>query len=108
MKKIFYLIVSVILFTACSKENKEVAVPTVRATVDYAGDPAADGFGWVLRITSDSSEIPKNLPDNFKQQDLVVNVAYKKTDQKFPCRCVVPRYMVEIISISKADGTMGK
>ena len=108
MKKMIYLFVSVMLLSACSKENNETPIPTIRATINYAGDPAADGFGWTLQIASDSSEIPNNLPEAFKQEDLVVDVAYRKTDQRFPCRCVTPRYMVEIISISRADGRLGK
>jgi hypothetical protein len=103
MKKITSLIVCVLLFVACSKEeNNNAKPPTILATIDYAGDPAADGFGWILRITTDSSEIPRNLPENFKKQDLVVNVAYRKTDHRFPCRCAAPKYMVDIISISDA------
>ncbi len=109
MKKITCFIVSAILLVSCSKEEDNINTvenPTIRATIDYAGDPAADGFGWILRITADSSEIPRNLPDNFKKQDMVVNVAYRKTDQRFPCRCAAPKYMVDIISIS--DATVSK
>ena len=102
MKQIIYLLVSLTLFASCSKDNNTVETPTVRATISYAGDPAADGLGWILKITEDSLEVPANLPNEFKRQDLAVDVAYSKTDKTFPCRCAAPRYMVQIISISKA------
>ena len=104
MKSILILL-TVVAFAGCSKESKTVEAPGIRAMVTYAGNPAADGFGWVLQVTQDSTVIPSNLPEDYKRQDLVVNVAYKQSEKTFPCRCASPKYMVDIISISRVNTT---
>jgi hypothetical protein len=82
---------------------------TTLATIKYYGDPMTDGLGWVLVIRAgdveskeETAEVPNNLPDEFKKDGAEVKVVYKKTTQRVPCRCMEPKYYVEITSIDWA------
>jgi hypothetical protein len=72
------------------------------------GNPASDGLGWVFRFADQSYEIPTNLGEEYQLDELNVKVAFKKTNQTFPCRCTQPRTMVEITSIERISGQVGK
>jgi hypothetical protein len=101
MKKILVALTTLAVATGCSKDN---SIPSdaisAKATVDYMGDPAVDGLGWVLRIDR-SYEVPTNLPEEYKQDELDVNVVYTKSDQFAPCHCLNRKQMVNIITISR-------
>ena len=93
---------TLLILASCSKEHtspEELITPT-KATIDYMGDPALDGYGWVIRVDNDF-EIPDNLSNEFKVDEMEINVVYKKTDKLYPCRCTNPKYMVNIVTISK-------
>ena len=102
MKKLTVLISVIIILASCAKE-KESKSFCVNAMVRWGGPPAADGMGWYLIVDSTRgiSYIPKNLPENYKVDDLQVNVCLSKTNEKFSCMCASPVYKYEITSISK-------
>ncbi|HEX8331920.1 MAG TPA: hypothetical protein VF622_04815 [Segetibacter sp.] len=110
MKALSIIFSCILIFTGCTKENllEEQEVPAKQATIDYMGNPAADGLGWVLRFADQSYEIPTNLGENFQSDELNVKVAYKRSAKTFPCRCTEPKYMVDIISIERISETGDK
>jgi hypothetical protein len=110
MKALSIIILCSFIFTACTKESllEEQEAPAKQATIDYMGNPAADGLGWVLRFPDKSYEIPTNLGENFQIDELDVKVVYKKSSRTFPCRCTEPKYMVDIISIERMSQTGDK
>ncbi len=71
------------------------------AVISWHGDPAADGMGWVLELGNDKFEVPENLPDSFKVTDTKVKVCFKPTSKRVECRCVTPRFYVNISSITR-------
>lgn len=100
MKKSALIFFVFIILGSCTKDNKSFCV---NALVRWGGPPAADGLGWYLIVDSTRgiSYIPKNLPENFKVDDLQVNVCLKKTNEKFNCMCASPLNKYEITSIRK-------
>jgi hypothetical protein len=110
MKTLSLIASLIFIFTGCTKENivEDQAIPAKKATIDYMGNPAADGFGWVLRMDDQSFEIPTNLAEEFKTDETDVKVVYKKSSRTFPCRCTQPKTMVDIISIERINGTVDK
>ncbi len=103
MKTIITLAFTVLLFAGCTKQNDTELNAAVGATVEFMGSPQQDGLGWVLMIDG-KVEIPTNLPEEFKVQSLAVLVVYKRADRTFPCRCITPPVMIDIISISRVNG----
>ncbi len=71
------------------------------AVVNWHGDPAADGMGWVLELGNDKFEVPENLPDSFKVAETKIKVCFKSTKNKIECRCATPRFLVNISSINR-------
>jgi hypothetical protein len=110
MKTLSIILALSLVFTGCTKENllEQQETPSKQATIDYMGNPAADGMGWVLRFADQSYEIPTNLTEEFQDDELNVKVAYKKSSRTFPCRCVEPKQMVDIISIERISATAQK
>ena len=110
MKKLLFISFCTFIFSACSKENilAEEEQPAKQATIDYMGNPAADGLGWVLRFDDQSYEIPTNLTDDFESDELDVKVKYKRSAKTFPCRCLEPKPMVDIISIERINTAVKK
>jgi hypothetical protein len=114
MKKLILIVATWLTLSSCTKEasapeTQETSNITalnaqsaenVKATIRWTSDPAVDGFGWVLRISEEQVEIPKNLPESYKQDGLQVIVSYKGTNERFPCRCAQPKFYVEITSIT--------
>jgi hypothetical protein len=104
MKKIIItLFIITTLFTACKKGSSNT-VDCQTATVEFWGDPAADGLGWVLVIdpVTRAFESPNNLAAPYKVIGLQVNVCYVQTDEDLICFCAQPfKKKVHITAISK-------
>jgi hypothetical protein len=98
------LLFAAIVLVACKKNNSGTASTCVIATVVYAGDPAADGLGWVLTVTDSSGthqEKPENLAAVFQVNGLQVDVCYEPSAQLYACFCTQPMKMINIITIKK-------
>jgi hypothetical protein len=103
MKKIIAIVlVTAGLFTSCKKNKDNNNGTCTTAKVEYGGDPAADGLGWILvtDTTTHAFEAPENLAAEFKVPGKLVDVCYYKTANDFSCFCVPPlQKMVYITSI---------
>ena len=76
---IIFTLTIIMTLSACNKENKfENAI--IR---DY-GDPAVDGCGWVVDISS-TIYTPRDLPTQFQVDKLEVKMKYDILDSKFKC-----------------------
>ncbi|MCW3074146.1 MAG: hypothetical protein JWP69_1215 [Flaviaesturariibacter sp.] len=69
------------------KSRKDTCVTGV---VTYAGDPLADGFGWVINVSEESPPIIVgiNLPAAYRVEGLKVEACVYKTGAKVPCHCI--------------------
>lgn len=90
---------------SCKKQDKTDHSICTDAVVRWGGDPAADGTGWYLYVSGDSSDAfryPDNLAPAFRVNELPVSVCYEKTNVDFVCFCAPPySKMVHIISIKR-------
>jgi hypothetical protein len=103
MKKIIaILFITALFLAACKKEKNNDTCAA--ATVQYAGDPAADGLGWILVTDSVNWKYlpPEEIPADYKVNGLAVDVCYVTTENDFICFCPQPRQkVVRITSISR-------
>lgn len=113
MKNILLIAATCLIMASCTKDTiapettnvaavnttEEAVGDAQKAVIEWTADPAVDGFGWVLHLENDQIKIPKNLPDNLKENGRQVMVAFKETQERFPCRCSQPVYYVEITYI---------
>jgi hypothetical protein len=100
MKYFIILLLTAFTLTAC---NKEADAECMDGTIENAGDPAADGLGWVLRT---NAEVPRyyvlsNLPASYQENGLAVNACLVNTGQKMNCMCAVPPDKYKVVSIQK-------
>jgi len=66
----------------------------------WAGDPAADGLGWILSdSTGNGSIVLLDLPEAFKKDGLPVQFCIARTQTRVPCFCVEPKYAYAIRSL---------
>jgi hypothetical protein len=88
MKHWILALVAALALGSCTKKEKEESI-CFDGIVRYAGDPAADGLGWVVQRTDVRSRplVPRNLPDNFKVENLPVSVCLYETGEKANCFC---------------------
>ncbi len=96
------LLVVITTSTACKKNADAVPAVCETATVQYMGDPAADGLGWALLVqdsTTGHIEIAKNLPESYKVNGMRVDICYERTGDLYFCFCAAPFKMINIISI---------
>jgi len=102
MKKII-LLTCIVAITVVSCKKDKASSSCTTAVIQYAGDPAVDGLGWIMITDSVGSfkyESPDNLSDMFKVNGLVVDVCYFMTEKDFICFCPPPlKKMVHITSI---------
>lgn len=68
-------------FSACKSKEGAVTVSSckncVDATIRFYGDPALDGCGWVVDVSS-SIYMPSNLPPEFYIDSLQVSIKFKE------------------------------
>jgi len=104
MKPWFLMLAAGLLFTACVKDNEQQAANTVclDGTIQWGGDPAADGSGWTF-VPSETAKhyFLKDLPEQYKQDDLQVAVCLQQTSYKATCFCTEPPYLFAITSINR-------
>jgi hypothetical protein len=102
MKKIIsILLIAATVLVSCKKNNNN-GNTCITAKVEYGGDPAADGLGWILVTDTNTRDYlpPENLPAGFQVDGKWVDVCYVTTDKDFVCFCMPPyKKMVHISSI---------
>jgi hypothetical protein len=120
MKKMILIATAFMAFASCTKEsvspaeenntmimanapNTDPKQTTTSAVIEWGGDPAVDGLGWVIHTSDGAVEVPDNLSEEFKQDRIAVTVSYQRTDKQVPCRCAQPKYYVHITSIERAN-----
>jgi len=106
MKTWFLIIMASLLVTACAKDNEKQAAETVclDGTIQWGGDPAADGTGWTFVSTETTKRyFLKNLPETFKRDDLQVAVCLQQTEERAYCYCSELPYLYVITSIKRND-----
>ncbi|RYZ48295.1 MAG: hypothetical protein EOO14_22355, partial [Chitinophagaceae bacterium] len=80
--------------------SKEIICTNAKVT--WAGNPQADGLGWVLQTDRvKGSVITDNLPESFKAEGLLVKVCIQKTTARFSCECSPEPFVYHITSIEK-------
>jgi hypothetical protein len=102
MKNILPLLICGFLFFSCSKQQDTFCID---ATVQWMGNPAADGLGWVLSEDRDSVPVyryyvPRNLAAAYQKNGLQVKVCMYKTSEKATCFCAAPPNKYHIVSIT--------
>lgn len=83
-----FVLSSILPILSCKKHNPMLIAEelTADATVINSGDPAADGCGWLIKISgTDSTYSPKNLPVLDQIANLKVHIMYKRLSTKFQC-----------------------
>lgn len=80
MRNILILII-VLSAAACNSDNE---FEKTTATIFDSGDPALDGCGWLVVIDEELFK-PLNLPSEFEEDGLVVEITYKILKKKGDC-----------------------
>lgn len=98
---VFTLVAS--LFSSCSKENERLAPECLEGTIQWTGNPAADGLGWTLVVNPENPTyyVLKNLPITYQQDNLEVTVCIYKTGEKVSCFCQEPKDEYAVASIKR-------
>jgi hypothetical protein len=103
VKKILCLLLVSLIFFSCKKD--QIGEPLCfDGIIQWAGDPAADGLGWVIMkddSTTTQPFIPRNLSEGYKIDQLKVAVCLYKTNEDFMCECVRPIKKFHIQSIRR-------
>lgn len=85
----YYLIALILLFTSCEKDkscrNCDTEQGYMDAVIINTGPIETDGCGWVVRIGDDNYYHPDMLKDEFRQNNLNVQICYTSTSDKFIC-----------------------
>jgi hypothetical protein len=100
MKYCLILLLTILTFSACTKERDAECLDGV---IEYMGDPAADGLGWVLRTNTESTRyyVLGNLPADYQVDDLEVNACIYNTGSKLTCMCAEAPDKYAVSSIRK-------
>ena len=97
MKKVSVILLLLIFFSC--KKQKDISANGV---VLDSGDPAADGCSWIIRINGTNEEYhPDILTDQFKQNNLPVQVNYTLTPNYFTCGWGARLRIIHILSIQR-------
>src|SRR5882757_9145003 len=89
IKTLILFVISVVLLilvgSSCKKENGGKSVTaTANALIFDSGPVAADGCGWLVKIDSNVYHA-NNLPLEYQQNNLAVNVSFEKIESGFQC-----------------------
>ena len=81
---ILFAFTSILIISACKTKEKTIITDgpcnsCEDAVVYFYGDPALDGCGWVVDVSSTIYK-PSNLPVEFNEDKLEVRIKYKVLD----------------------------
>jgi hypothetical protein len=80
------LLVIAFLTLALASCKKNMPVLTANAIIINTGDPAYDGCGWLIKLSSNNTEYsPTNLTPAFQKDSLKVNISYTLLNSKYRC-----------------------
>ena len=101
MKNIKILVIILLFFialTACDKDdhNEKFEIGIIKDL----GDPSVDGCGWIIEISSKSYK-PQNLAEEFKIDNLKVELKCNKLESKATCGFSEPIDEIYIEDIKK-------
>jgi len=102
MKRLFLILAACTFLTSCDKEREETNALCLEGTIQWGGDPAADGRGWIF-VPTESTQVYylKNLPEAYKQNNLQVATCLKQTAEKANCFCQPQPYLYAVTSIQR-------
>lgn len=93
MKSYLCVTVAMLFLFACNREKQPDSL-CFDGIVRYAGNPAADGLGWVIYKDDSTATarpfVPRNLADEFKVNELKVKLCLYETNEKASCFCPTP------------------
>jgi hypothetical protein len=108
MKKLLFILSAAFILVSCKKDAVDVAAVCQDGKIEWKGDPAADGLGWVFTPvtatnTADSSSfyVVRELPQSFQVDQLSVNACLSNTGQKVSCMCLNAPYAYTLVSIRR-------
>jgi hypothetical protein len=101
MKALLILIAGIMVtgLGACKKEAQMCKTP---ARVVYEGPPETDGCDWVI-ISGRSFFHPQNLSEEFKQNNLKVNMEWTVTGDTFRCSWTGKLPIINITCMERAE-----
>lgn len=90
------------LICACGKADYPFESLHSNGTIKDAGPVVTDGCGWLIVLKDSVYYHPDNLPDNFKQDDLHVEVNYTNVVDTFHCGIANSKIpVINIVSIKQ-------
>lgn len=103
-KQVGFAAAAVLLLLASCKKEKQGETVCFDGLIQWHGDPAADGLGWVI-VKDDSTTtkplVLQNLADSLKTDNLKVAACISETDELFYCECARPLNKYHIQSIRR-------
>ena len=76
---IINLLVCTVLFIGCNIDEEK---PCEIATVEWGGNPAVDGCGWMIKIENESY-LPESLAEEFQEDNLEICITYESIDSLY-------------------------
>ncbi len=95
MKNLFFIALTTLLFFSACKGKKDSVSNSMcdsceDAIIRFYGEPALDGCGWVVDVSSEIY-MPTNLLPEYQQKDLPVKIKYKVLE-RVNCGLVKDKY----------------
>jgi hypothetical protein len=104
MRPYFFIACILFLFSACAKEEVQLPVPEAPATVltlKFPCGPACDALTWGIETNDGQVFEAIDLPEDYRESGLPVEVKYVRTGQKAPLYQGSGEEIIRIITIRK-------
>jgi len=107
MRKVIFILALFLSIVGCKKEDGKSASICINGHIQWAGDPAVDGRGWVLVEETEAINprqfVLKNLPSEFQVNELAVKACMYETEERVSCMCPQnpPVYKYAVTSIRR-------
>lgn len=94
-----------LLLYSCNNDQKDPNFESANGKIIDAGSEASDGCGWILILEDASTYKPDEIPEEYREDNLKVNVVYRKLEETVYCGFPagnVPEYSkIELKKIKK-------
>lgn len=87
-KNIILLGLTLFIWFSCDEEQD---YRTADAIIIDAGNPAADGCGWLIEISNETFK-PTELDEQFQENNLSVTIEYKVLYSEWSCGWILEKY----------------